>query len=195
MKNEIALKKLIIVFGIVLAVGLSVFCGCQRQSTVSYDEAVNMAEKYLTENKYELKKEVKDYQYGEQTIITASKGEHKYSITFYSDTNNETSIAYETETINLYKDAQSVYSKIDYVFFENLAKVLKDKDTNAKEIKKAVENKKDYYDNGHPEGPDTEGYKMVKIYGQNFGNMRVLYYLQGNDIYNVERVIVQGVCG
>ncbi len=180
---------------VVLSV-LIFFVGCQkRQRTVSFDKAVNLAEDYLTANGFEIKKEKGDYQYGSQTKIKANKGEKKYTLTFYYDENNEMPVNYEVETINLYDDSTQIYTKIDYDFFEKLAKVLKDKDTNAEEIKKAIEDKRDYYDNGYPDGPDKEGYKMVKIYGQNLGDMRVLYRLRGDEGPCLEYIVVQGFCG
>mgnify|MGYP006916032529 CR=1 FL=1 len=174
---------------------LSLFCGCKRQATLSYNEAISLTENYLTNNGYIVKKNIGDYQYGELTKIIAEKDEKTYNVTFFLDENKEMPVGYEVETVNYYTDESPIYSKIDYSFFNGLANVLKDTDTNANEIKKAVEDKRDYYDNGNPEGPDTEGYKMVKIYGQNIGEMRVLYYLQGGDSSNIERVVVQGVCG
>jgi len=172
-----------------------IFCGCQRQATITYSEAIAIAENYLKSNGYELKKEISDYQYGEQTKITAENSEKKYEVTFYYVENNELPVEYKIETSNLYYESSQIYTKIDYELFENLAKALGDTDTNANEIKKAVEDKRDYYDDGHPDGPDAEGYKMVKIYEQNFGSMRVLYYLRGGDKSNMENVTVQGLCG
>ena len=189
------MKRIIAVLMAALSV-LILLVGCQkRQMTVSFDKAVSLAENFLTENGFETKKEKGDYQYGSQTKITAVKGEKKYTLTFYYYEGNEMPVNYEVETINLYDDSTQIYTKIDYDFFESLAEVLNDKDTNAKEIKKAIEDKRDYYDSGHPDEPDKEGYKMVKIYEQNLGEMRVLYRLRGDEGPCLEYIVVQGVCG